>query len=222
LHNSGYEQKILRAALSRRSFRAVRLRFRRAAWNSLGARRAAGRGSRHERTAVLRRAGDFEREGVRDFWGDKVNPETKSKIGSFYENMLDSTYMDWLAEYDTNLVAVDGRQGTKQHIGRGTFNGAIEIQPTNGAASLTDENIQSELDGQIAARKLPPAGPNSLYMIYFPAGVSISIGKEKSCQSFCAYHEGFKSPRDGSPIYYGVMPCAAAWAAASAAPSTTT
>ncbi|MFI5345130.1 MAG: hypothetical protein ACHQ51_02035 [Elusimicrobiota bacterium] len=140
------------------------------------------------------------------FWGEGVSAQTKSNIGPFFANILDSTYMDWLSEYNTNRTAVDGRQGTNQTIGRGTFAGAITIQPTNTATALTDEMLQQELDEQIAAGKLPPSDENSLYMLYFPSGVSISIAGQRSCSSFCAYHEGFKSARSGAPVYYGVMP----------------
>jgi hypothetical protein len=140
------------------------------------------------------------------FWGDQVDPETQSKIGPFFANMLDSTYMDWLSEYNTNLTAVDGRHGTDQTIGRGTFAGALKIAPINGSSSLTDEQIQAELEAQIAAGKLPAATDDSLYMIYFPSGISISIAGQRSCSSFCAYHEGFKSAKTGASIYYGVMP----------------
>jgi hypothetical protein len=140
------------------------------------------------------------------FWGDKVDPETTANIGAFYANMLDSTYMDWLSEYNTNLKAVDGRDGTHQTIGRGSFAGTVTIQPGNTAKALTDAMVQTELDAQIAAGHLPKADANNLYMIYFPSGVSIAIDGQKSCSSFCAYHEGFKSPRDGSSVYYGVMP----------------
>lgn len=140
------------------------------------------------------------------FWGDNVDAETKSKIGPFFANMLDSTYMDWLSEYDTNGTAVDGRAGTKQHIGRGTFAGTKTIHPANASTSLADADIQKELDDQIAAGNLPPADDDSLYMIYFPKGISISIEGQRSCSSFCAYHEGFKSPRNGQGTYYGVMP----------------
>jgi hypothetical protein len=140
------------------------------------------------------------------FWGDNVDPETTSKIGPFYANMLDSTYMDWLAEYNTNLTAVDGRQGTNQTIGRGSFAGALTIQPANTETALTDAMVQAELDAQIAAAKLPGASADNLYMVYFPSGISISIEGLRSCSSFCAYHEGFKSARDGASIYYGIMP----------------
>ena len=140
------------------------------------------------------------------FWGDKVDPETQSKIGPFFANMLDSTYMDWLKEYNTNLTAVDGRQGTNQTLNRGTFEGSIKIAPLNSSTSLSDADVQAELDSQIAAGKLPKPSDDSLYMIYFPAGVSIAIESARSCSSFCAYHEGFKSPKTGANIYYGVMP----------------
>src|SRR5579884_4239123 len=71
--------------------------------------------------------------------------------------------------------------------------------------------IQKELDAQITSGKLPPTYKNTLYMNYFPAGVSISIATEKSCETFCAYHEGFNSSRSGQPVYYGVMPVCGGW-----------
>jgi len=140
------------------------------------------------------------------FWGSKVDPETQANIGPFFSNMLDSTYMDWLNEYQTNLTAVDGRHGTDQKIGRGSYAGSIMITPINGSSSLSDQDVQAELDAQIASGKLPKPSDDSLYMIYFPSGVSISIEGQRSCSSFCAYHEGFKSAKAGANVYYGVMP----------------
>ena len=139
------------------------------------------------------------------FWGDNVDPETQEKIGPFFTNMLDSTYMDMLTQYNTNITAVDGRHGTDQTLNRGTFAGNIKITPINTSSSLSDADVQHELDAQLAAGKLPAATPDSLYMIYFPSGVSISIEGQRSCSSFCAYHEGFNSAKAG-PVYYGVMP----------------
>jgi|CXWL01.1.fsa_nt_gi hypothetical protein len=139
------------------------------------------------------------------FWGDKVAAETQSGIGAFLTNMLDSVYMDWLSEYNTNLRAVDGRPGTNQKIGRGTFNGAITIKPAKDSKKVTDESIRQELVAQIAAGKLPAADDNSLYMVYFPSGHTIDMDGRRSCQQFCAYHQGFKTAA-GASIFYGVMP----------------
>jgi hypothetical protein len=138
------------------------------------------------------------------FWGGSVPAETRNGIGPFFTNVLDSGYMDWLSEYDTNLKAVDGRDGTKQHIGRGSYGGAFTITPNNGSTALKDADVQAELEAQIKAGNLPPNDGNTLYMTYFPAGTSIEIEGQKSCQAFCAYHEGFNSKN--GPIYYGVMP----------------
>jgi hypothetical protein len=140
------------------------------------------------------------------FWGGNVDSETQSKVGPFFSNILDSTYMDWLTEYNTTLTAVDGRKGTDQTLNRGTYAGALTITPINTSRSLSDADVQHELDAQIAAGKLPAATDDSLYMIYFPSGISISIDNSRSCSSFCAYHEGFKSAKSGANVYYGVMP----------------
>lgn len=140
------------------------------------------------------------------FWGNGVPSQTQTGIGPFFANVLDSTHMDWLKEYNTNVRAVDGRAGTNQTIGRGAFAGSITIQPFNTSSDLKDEDIQRELEKQIQAGKLPPATDNNLYMIYFPAGISISIGDQASCSTFCAYHEGFKSSGLGANVFYGVMP----------------
>ncbi|MFI5362198.1 MAG: hypothetical protein ACHQ49_09535 [Elusimicrobiota bacterium] len=140
------------------------------------------------------------------FWGDSVDPETVSKIGPFFENMLDSTYMDMFRQYKTDIAAVDGRQGTNQTLNRGAYAGGIAIAPNNASTSLSDADIQHELDAQIAAGKLPAPSADSLYMIYFPAGISIAMDNIRSCQQFCAYHEGFNSAKTGTPIFYGVMP----------------
>lgn len=139
------------------------------------------------------------------FWGEAVPAQTKAKIGPFFANMLDSAYMDWLSEYATNIPAVDGRPGTNQTIGRGRYMGSITIQPANAATRLTDAQIQAELEGQIAAGRLPAPDADTLYMTYFPAGVSIVMDSEASCSSFCAYHEGFKT-KTGASVFYGVMP----------------
>jgi len=125
--------------------------------------------------------------------------------------VVNSTYMDWLNQYDSNRNALDGRAGTNQTIGRGTYNGTFTIKPTQGSAAVvTDEQIQAELEAQINAGVLPAPTMDSLYMIHFPSGMKITMsdgsgGTATSCQQFCAYHFGFKA-KSGANVYYGVMP----------------
>ena len=144
-------------------------------------------------------------KAVAVLWGANVKGETKQNIGGFLSAMVNSTYMDWLKEYNTNIKAVDGRDGTNQSIGRGSFVGTIAISPTHTSNQLSDKDIQDEIEVQIAKGVLPKADDNTIYMTYFPPGVSITIEGMKSCESFCAYHEGFNSQQNGN-VFYGVMP----------------
>jgi len=145
------------------------------------------------------------------FWGANINPTVKAAMPAFYAGVVNSTYMDWLSQYNTNVNAVDGRFGTNQTIGRGTYGGTFTISPVKSkAASVSDDEIQAELERQINAKVLPAPTADTLYMLHFPAGMKVTMsdgngGTATSCQQFCAYHFGFKA-KSGANVYYGVMP----------------
>jgi len=132
------------------------------------------------------------------FWGPNVNTTITGGIGGFYSAVTGSAYFDWLTEYNTTSPA--------QAIGHGTYYGAVTITPSITGTSLTDAQIQTEINNQINSGKLPVPDANTLYMTYFPAGVSITQGGSSSCVSggFCAYHGTFNGTK--GEIYYGVMP----------------
>lgn len=138
-------------------------------------------------------------------WGTQVNSTTVKDIGGFYTAMLNSTYMDWLTEYNTNITSIDGRAGTNQTLGRGSFLGSVTIAPAKMGNRIQDADIQTELEHQIELHVLPAPDEDTLYIVYFPPGVSLTIDNMASCSSFCAYHEGFKSATKGN-IFYGAMP----------------
>jgi hypothetical protein len=138
-------------------------------------------------------------------WGADVDPTTSAKIGDFLAAAVNSTFMDKLKEYATNLRATDGHAGTNQVIGRGTYVGKFTIIPQNKARVVSDAAIQAELRGQIAAHKLPRDDLDTLYMVYFPAGITIrSFGK--SCVTFEAYHSAASATATFRNLFYGVMP----------------
>src|ERR1700746_2742438 len=76
------------------------------------------------------------------YWGKNVDSTVTSQIGGFFSATVNSTYLDWLKEYDTNIKAVDGRQGTNQHVGRGSYAGEFTITPKNTGAFLNDPDVQ--------------------------------------------------------------------------------
>lgn len=140
------------------------------------------------------------------YWGPNVNSTITSGIGGFYSAVVNSPYIDWLSEYNTNITAVGGQAGTNQTIGRGTYGGAVTITPSVTATSITDAQIQSELNKQITSGALPAPDANTLFMVHFPKGVTIDQGGSKSCQGggFCAYHGTMKVGANNR--YYAVMP----------------
>jgi hypothetical protein len=138
-------------------------------------------------------------------WGSNVDSATQQQIGDFFKTTVNSTYMDWMSEYNTNIKAVDGRDGTNQSIGRGTFASVVTITPSNTSTKLLDTDIQNEIDAQINAGNLVKPDANTLFMVYFPSGVSITLDGSKSCEAFCAYHMNFESKTNGQ-VLYGVMP----------------
>lgn len=128
-------------------------------------------------------------------WGANVRSTTVSGIPGFSAALVNSSYVDQMAEYDTFLRAVDGRRGTKQHIQRGSYLGQVQITPANPSKSLSNADVVAELTGQIAAGVLPPQDPDTLYMVYFPADTTITIDGLRSCTHFGAYHFASKTKR---------------------------
>ena len=134
-----------------------------------------------------------------------------STMGSFYSQVTNSTYMDWLSEYNTPAAG-----GTNQTIGRGSFQGKVQIAPSaaHSGPLISDSAVEAEIVAQIGAGLLPaPAtdaagNVNTLYMVHFPQGVAITHHGRTSCESastgFCGYHSTFAM--GGQHLYYAALP----------------
>jgi hypothetical protein len=115
-------------------------------------------------------------------WGPKVPKGTTSIVKPFFKALTNSTYVDQMSQYSTvGITGVNGDPGTNQTIARGGFRGKFVITPVNKNTNLTDADVQTELEGQISAKNLPKADLNTLYMIYFPAGIVITLDGLRSC-----------------------------------------
>ncbi|HVU22112.1 MAG TPA: hypothetical protein VHE09_15385 [Rhizomicrobium sp.] len=126
---------------------------------------------------------------VNVIWGKDVNPAIATAADGLSDAMVQSTYLDQMSIYSTKgAQAINGHKSTKQVIGRGSYFGQITIKPKNTSTTLTDDDVQAELKHQIKKGKLPVADLNTLYMIYFPRSVSISLDGLQSCIDFGAYH----------------------------------
>ena len=144
-------------------------------------------------------------EVVAVLWGAGVAPEVARGIGPFYAAAVESSYIDWLSEYDTTLSPVGGGKGSGQHLGRGKLVATVSL-PARGGSVVTDAVIQRALSAGLTAGALPKPGPDTVYMVSLPRGVSVEADGGRSCQAggFCAYHGSFR--RKGMAIAYGVLP----------------
>ena len=132
------------------------------------------------------------------WWGDpaNINADATNNPGgmaSFFEGVLDSVFVDAWAQYDTNVSAQAGSDlgdaGTGQSIGRGNYAGTYTLSAIPSGDNIEDSQIQSALDAAITAGTLPAADANTIYAIYFPAAVSITVDGAASCGGFGAYHD---------------------------------
>jgi len=146
----------------------------------------------------------------------QVSTTSSPSMATFYQGVLNSPYVDWLNEYNTNIIAAGGTAGTNQSIGRGSFTARYAITPStaNNHSTIDDSNIENELAAQIQAGNLPlpttdaAGNPNTYYAIFFPHGKTITLGGSASCVAggFCAYHGTIAAIPGLGEIYYGVHP----------------
>src|SRR5947209_6734634 len=143
----------------------------------------------------------------------QVAGSATTSMGTVLGDILNTSsgYISVLTQYNTPASG-----GTNQVIGNGTFDGLFQIVPSsaNNGSTIDDTNIQSELLAQINGGHLPApltdaaGNVNTLYMIYFPPGKTITQGGSSSCVGggFCAYHGTTSSTLNARHILYGVLP----------------
>ncbi len=128
---------------------------------------------------------------VEVLWGNGVAHATE--LGRFYGSIVASEYFDLLSEY-----------GTEQRpIGRGSFVGLV-THPSPPGPVVDDVVVQTELARLLHQKILPENDDDTIYVVHFPPGVTITHSGAASCESFCAYHGSFR--RNGDLVPYVVIP----------------
>jgi hypothetical protein len=114
-----------------------------------------------------------------------------TQINQFFSFVLTSSLIDQLAEYSVPNFA----------ISHGNFIGTISTSTPALGATVTDADIQQMLQQEIASSAVPAPSANTLYFIYLPPGVTVTMGGSSSCQAFCGYHNHISGQ-----IFYAAMP----------------
>jgi hypothetical protein len=131
------------------------------------------------------------------FWGAAWSQPAESglipQINQFFDYILTSTLIDSLAEY-----GVSGKT-----IGHGSRIGTATITASEPGSNgqVTDAQIQQALQQWTVNGAVPPVTSNTLYFVYLPAGVTVALGADHSCQVFCGYHSNVSNR-----IFYAVEP----------------
>ena len=128
------------------------------------------------------------------FWGaawQGAQAQLAQQLNQFFGYVLTSPLQDQMTEYNTAGAT----------IGHGALAGTRTITAKSPARSITDARIQAAIQSWIKAGTVPPATAETLYFVYLPPGVTVSMGGQKSCSAFCGYHESI-----GGKVFYAVMP----------------
>lgn len=129
------------------------------------------------------------------FWGDgwqgQPQGDFMQQVVQFFDYIVTSALFDQLAEY-----SVAGKA-----IGHGANLGATPVAGALGQ-SVDDTAIQQLIHQEISTNSaVPQPTPNSLYFVFLPPGISVSLGGSSSCTTFCGYHNDINGQ-----IFYAVMP----------------
>jgi hypothetical protein len=128
------------------------------------------------------------------FWGTAWQGQQAAlvqSINQFFDFILTSPLLDQLGEYSVAGMT----------IGHGSRTGAV-ILSTDPPSTIADSDVQALIQQEISNDSaVPQPTPNTLYYVYLPPGVTISLDGGASCSNFCGYHSDINGK-----VFYAVMP----------------
>ena len=126
-------------------------------------------------------------------------------------NLVTITYSDY--PYTSEVYAFGDKvfgsawfkaAGSEYGVTSGTHAAKV-VLPETAPSSMTGQGIPARINQAIMDGTAPPAGPGSMYLIYFPMTTSISGGGPGvACQDYLGYHYFARSP-SGVRYAYGVV-----------------
>jgi len=131
------------------------------------------------------------------WWGGE-SVRYKSHLEQFYSAVTKSDWYRIFAQYSTSNAII----GPGRWINSFNFSAAPR-------GTITDSQIRTSLRALIAKGMIPDTDGNTYYAIHFAPGINIAIGKDISCETYCAYHTTMWRYGDAGTfpyVYYGVIP----------------
>ncbi len=111
-----------------------------------------------------------------------------------------------LADFTSKIGSTTYWTGAVSEYGVGPATAQIITVTDTPQASMQDSDVQSWLVSKFGTDPSFPTapGPNDVYIIYYPAGVTITLQGMASCSTFGGYHD--ETSFNGQPVAYAVLP----------------
>ena len=143
------------------------------------------------------------------YWNSSVANSTATSLGiGTIKDQIDGFVSAFsstsnYARRSTDDYAIIQQYGSRNAISPSLGNLGYHIDSRAAASRLSDSGVQSYLASLFDAGSETPSG-STLYGVYFPSGMKISLQGGTSCSSFCGYHSHFTY--NGTLIKYAVFP----------------
>jgi hypothetical protein len=143
------------------------------------------------------------------YWNSNVARSTATSLGyGTIQAQIDGFINAFPKNSNWNNSTTDDYTIVQQY---GSSNSISPTLPNDGArvdtqatqSTISDSKIQQYLAGLFNAGKETPSG-STLYGVYFPHGMKVTLQGGTSCSSFCGYHSHFTY--NGTLIKYAVFP----------------
>ena len=107
-------------------------------------------------------------------------------------------------EFNSAMVEFTGAGGKSIHVGSYLGEKSISGEPPK---TIDDSVIKTTIQGWVNQGIVPAPSLDQVYVLYFPPNVSITMGSDGSCTTFCGYHSTIQTASGtGGLIRYVVVP----------------
>ena len=134
-------------------------------------------------------------------WGKAPDSALAQQINGFFDWIVTSPLMRLLSEYSTSSMRIG--HGSREATFTITASEPGDTQP-GGGRIVSDNQIQTALQGWIGNGTVSATTANTLYFVYLPPNVvstkKTPTGTWQSCVDYCGYHSSVGN------VYYAVMP----------------
>jgi hypothetical protein len=134
------------------------------------------------------------------YWNSSVANSTASSSKLPIKTVIDNFSIAFSTSPDYTIIQ---QYGTRNTIANTLDHGGFAIYSQSTQSRISDSGIQSFLKSLFTSGQ-EQVDPNTVYGVYFPSGMKVSLQGGTSCSAFCGYHSHFTY--NGLLIKYAVFP----------------